>query len=167
MIIKGRRHPFPEKLCLSNNDGDFVKTGRFSREIVYGGGFLFPPIAVWLMYWLSRRLSVPRSLSLLAAVTAVTATKLIELVPYPRPVWDYLIGLKGSDDFLFFSRNFHPQLSFLLFAGMILTVIETMEMGGRKKNYYSRWISRSAVLYIFFSVGRQQRGCWRFCWFGK
>lgn len=95
--------------------------------------FFLPPITVWFLYKLSRRLGVGQGLSILTGVTTVTATKLIELVPYLRPTWDYLVGLKGSDDFLFFSRNFHPQFSFLLFLGMLLAIIDAMKIGDRKR----------------------------------
>ena len=64
-----------------------------------------------------------KKLSIVAAVVSIVATDVIALVPYPKPLWDFLVNLKGRDDFLFFSRNFHPQLSFLLFIGMILAII--------------------------------------------
>lgn len=113
--------------------------------------FLFPPMAVWLIYRLSRGLGVERPLALLTGTAAIIATKLIELVPYPRPVWDYMVNLKGSDDFLFFSRNFHPQLSFLLFGGMMLAVIAAIKTGGRKRIILAGVLIGAQFYTYFFS----------------
>lgn len=123
--------------------------------------FLFPPMAVWLIYRLSRGLGIGRPLALLTGAATVITTRLIELVPYPWPVWDYLVNLKGSDDFLFFSRNFHPQLSFLLFGGMLMTVNMAIKTGGQKRmalagvlvgaqfyTYFFSWTSTIATLII-------------------
>lgn len=135
--------------------------------------FLFPPMTVWLIYWLSCRLGVTRQWSLLTAAAAVTATKFIELFPYPRPLWDYVVRLKGSDDFLFFSRNFHPQLSFLLFAGMLAVVIEALHVGGWRRimvaggligaqfyTYFFNWTATTVMLGILL-VWHIWEGNWK------
>ena len=123
--------------------------------------FLFPPISMFLVYLLCRKLTVSKKLSIVAAVVSIVAADVIALVPYPKPLWDFLVNLKGRDDFLFFSRNFHPQLSFLLFIGMVLVIIEAMKVGGWKRNagagiligaqfytYFFSWTATVAMLAI-------------------
>lgn len=107
-------------------------TGSVERAFMVSD-FLFPSISVFLVYLFCRKLGESKKFSVVVAVAAVVATDVISLFPYPKPLWDFFVNLKGKDDFLFFSRNFHPQLSFLLFAGMMLAVIEAMEIGGRKR----------------------------------
>jgi hypothetical protein len=123
--------------------------------------FIFPPLAVWLIYRLSRGIGTGGPLAILTGAAAIITTKLIELTPYPQPLWDFLVNLKGSDDFLFFSRNFNPQLSFLLFGGMMLVVTEAIKNGGRKRiaiaggligaqfyTYFFSWTATLAMLMI-------------------
>ena len=135
--------------------------------------FLFPPMAFWLIYQLTKGLKVGRPLSLLTGAAAIITTRLIELVPYPWAVWDYLIRLRGNEDFLFFSRNFHPQLSFLLFGGMMLAVTAAMNTGGWKKvvvagalvgtqfyTYVFSWTAMVAMLALLavWQMGRKSWG---------
>lgn len=92
--------------------------------------FLFPPVALGLVYLLGKKLGLSGGLALLAALITVVAGDLISLMPYPKPTWEMLVDLKGKDDFLFFSRNFHPQLSFPLFILALLSLILALKSRG-------------------------------------
>lgn len=124
-------------------------TGSVERAFMVSD-FLFPPISVFLLYVLCRKLGVPKKFSAVAAAAAVVTTDVISLVPYPKPLWDFFVNLKGRDDFLFFSRSFHPQLSFPLFALALLVVIEALRSPRRSKTIIAGiWVGLQFYTYFF------------------
>lgn len=117
-----------------------VITGSVANGFIMAD-FIFPSLTFILAYLLGRKLNLSNYFSLATALVIVVCGDLISLVPYPKPTWDYLINLLRRDDFLFFSRNFNPQISFPLLLVTISMIIKAIE------NNNSKWCVLAGILF--------------------
>lgn len=95
-------------------------SGSIERSFLVAG-IIFPALTVGLIYWWLWKLTGQKILALTAGVTIVLFPEIVSLFPYFHKLWDLLFKLASTNDFLFFSRIYFPQLSFFFYmTGVVL-----------------------------------------------
>lgn len=86
--------------------------------------FIMPPIIFLILYLISK---VFIKDSFFAASTAFLTTILRDLIlvlPYPKATYEYIFAQANQQQFLHYSRAFHPQITFPLFALSLLLLFK-------------------------------------------
>lgn len=98
-------------------------TGSIEKAFI-AADFIFPPIIFFLFYVLTSFFIKNRGFALATAFLTVIARDFIAVIPYPHETFQYLTFAEGQNYLLYFSRAFHPQLTFILFLSAALLLIK-------------------------------------------
>src|SRR3989344_4781098 len=96
------------------------------------GDFIFPSIIFLLLYILAGLFIKHKLFAISAAFLTVIARDFIAVIPYPHETLQYLTFAEGQNYLLFFSRAFHPQLTFILFIAAVLLMIKLLKNPANK-----------------------------------
>lgn len=100
------------------------------------GDFIFPPIIFLLLYILASLFIKHKLFALTAAFLAVIARDFIAVIPYPHETFQYLSFAEGQNYLLYFSRAFHPQMTFIFFTIAVILLIKTLKMPTSKPTVF-------------------------------
>lgn len=106
-------------------------TGSIEKAFIVGD-FIFPPIIFLLLYKLSSFFIKHKLFAASTAFLTVVARDFIAVIPYPHETLQYLTFAEGQNYLLFFSRAFHPQLTFIFFILAILLTIKLLNNPSNK-----------------------------------
>ena len=101
-------------------------TGSIEQAFI-AGDFIFPPIIFLLLYKLSSLFINHKLFATSVAFLTVISRDFIAVIPYPHETFQYLTFAEGQNYLLFFSRAFHPQLTFIFFISAILLTIKLLK----------------------------------------
>ena len=119
--------PFLGETAPSLIFGVLVKlTGSIEKAFIVAD-FIFPPIIFLLLYKLSCLFIEHKLFAGSIAFLTVIARDFIAVIPYPHETLQYLTFAEGQNYLLFFSRAFHPQLTFILFIAAVLLMIKLLK----------------------------------------
>jgi len=96
------------------------------------GDFIFPPIIFLLLYILAGLFIKHKFFALSTAFLTVIARDFIAVFPYPHETFQYLTFAEGQNYLLYFSRSFHPQVTFICFVTAILLLIKLLKNPSNK-----------------------------------
>lgn len=123
-------------------------TGSMENAFI-AADFIFPPIIFLLFFLLTRRFVKNNLLASSIAFVAVVARDFIAVVPYPQQTFQYLTIAEGQDYLLYFSRAFHPQLTFIFFALAFMFFLNLVEKPNSKKFLVLSGISFGVLFYSY------------------
>lgn len=132
-------------------------TGSISTAFIVGD-FVSPPLTFLLLFWFTYQISKDFLVSLLPGLATLLAHELIAFVPYPSLI-DYYFAHFDYDQFLFFSRNFHPQISFPFFLLALIFFQRALTSGSKRaiivaglsfypSNSYNHWFHYWNLLFF-------------------
>lgn len=119
---KNKSSPYVGETFLAYVMALIVKTTGSMTNAFVAADAIFPPLAVLIVYILLYNWTKQPAISLAGSVVSLLFAKLAALVPYVQKVYQEIFILETHPDFLFFSRNFHPQLSFVFYIIAVLLV---------------------------------------------
>ncbi len=105
--------------------------------------FIFPPIIFVMLYFVARFFIKDRLFALSAAFLAVTLRDLIFVIPYPSAIFRYLTDANNQQQFLHYSRAFHPQVTFFFLIMSAFSLLQLVSNPNKKI---------AVVLGIFFGL---------------
>jgi len=106
-------------------------TGSIEKAFI-AGDFIFPPIIFVLLYLVARIYINNNFFALSAAFLTVIARDFIAVIPYPHETFQYLNFEEGQNYLLYFSRAFHPQLTFIFFSLAVLATVKMFQSPNKK-----------------------------------
>lgn len=89
--------------------------------------FIFPPIVFLLLLAITRIYIKNFLFAASVAFLIVIARDLIAVIPYPHSIYQYLTVAEQRNQFLYFSRAFHPQVTFVVFAIAFITLFNLLK----------------------------------------
>ena len=101
-------------------------TGSVENAFI-AADFIFPPIIFVLLYIITNIFIKNKLYSAAVAFLTVIARDFIAVIPYPHATFQYLTFTEGQNYLLYFSRAFHPQLTFILFIAAVLLMIKLLK----------------------------------------
>lgn len=101
-------------------------TGSIEKSFI-AADFIFPPIIFLLLYKLISLFINHKLFATSVAFFTVIARDFIAVIPYPHETLQYLTFAEGQNYVLFFSRAFHPQITFIFFVSAILLLIKLLK----------------------------------------
>lgn len=107
-------------------------TGSIESAFV-AGDFIFPPLVFLLLYIITNTFLRNRLYSSAVAFLVVIARDFIAVIPFPRETWQYLTFAEGQNYLLYFSRAFHPQLTFIFFGLSFIFLLKVLTNPSSKK----------------------------------
>ncbi|MDO8487477.1 MAG: hypothetical protein Q7S45_04235 [Candidatus Curtissbacteria bacterium] len=130
--------------------------------------FIFPPIIFVMLYLVARLFIKNHLFALSAAFLAVILRDLVFVIPYPHATFQYLTDAENQQQFLHYSRAFHPQVSFFFFIMSVFSLLKLVSNPNKKiavllgiffglqfYSYLFDWTYFSvffSVIFIFFLV---------------
>lgn len=106
-------------------------TGSLESSFV-AADFIFPPIIFVLLFKLTRIFIKNNLNSLSIAFIATVARDFIAVIPFPHETIQYLTAAENQNYLLYFSRAFHPQLTFIFLSLALITFLKMIEAPRRK-----------------------------------
>lgn len=94
---------------------------------------IFPALAVLVVYTLLYVWTRQSELSIVGSLISILFPRLVALLPYTQKMYKEIFVPETYPDFLFFSRNFHPQLSYVLYMMAVLLIWKAIS--GSKRFY--------------------------------
>lgn len=123
-------------------------TGSLAKSFIVSD-FIFPPVIFFGFFIFAKIFIKNNLLALSAAFTAVIARDLVAVIPYPWETLKYLTFAENQNYLLYFSRAFHPQISFVFFLGAVLMVFKTLEKPKSKTNLVTLGIFSGLTFYSY------------------
>lgn len=111
--------------------------------------FIFPPIIFLLLHIVAQFFIRNRLYALASAFVATVARDLIAVIPYPHETIQYLTVAEGQNYLLYFSRAFHPQLTFIFLTLGLIAVAKLAENPRTKKYIIASGITFGILFYSY------------------
>ncbi|MBI5357180.1 hypothetical protein HZB78_06250 [Candidatus Collierbacteria bacterium] len=162
----GRPTPFAGETGLAWVMAGLVKLTGSMENAFMAADFLFPAITFLLVYAIMISFAKEKIFGLAAGAIVVLWPEIIALIPYPAAILSSIKSAFNPRDFLFISRNFHPQLSLpaYLFAfwcllrpglatarpGLLRLVAAGLAIGFLFYTYIFNWTAFGLGLGLFF-----------------
>ena len=102
-------------------------TGSVEKAFI-AADFIFPPIIFLLFYILISFFIKHKLFAVSVAFLTVIARDFIAIIPYPHETFQYLTFAEGQNYLLYFSRAFHPQMTFIFFTIAVILLIKTLKV---------------------------------------
>ncbi|GEM_PF-5256705 len=112
------------------------------------GDFIFPPIIFLMFYFFIKSFAKNDIFSLSAAFFIVVSKDFIAVIPYPRAILNYLT-FSDTNYFLYFSRAFHPQLTFIFLFFAVLLLLSVLKDPANKLKILALGISFGVLFYSY------------------
>lgn len=122
-------------------------TGSIPNAFI-AGDFIFPPIIFLMFYFFIKSFVKNNVYSLATAFFAVVFRDFISVIPYPRAIFDYL-AFSNTNYFLFFSRAFHPQLTFIFLFSALLLLLSVLKDPTNKLKILAFGVSFGVLFYSY------------------
>ena len=123
----GRPSPFAGETGLAWVMAGLAKlTGSMEKAFMLAD-FVFPAMTFLLSYAIVRRLTKNKFVGMAASVVLVLWPELVALIPYPDAIFSSWKAAFDPRDFLFISRNFHPQLSLPVYLFAFLLLMKALQ----------------------------------------
>lgn len=119
------------------------------RNAFITADFIFPPIIFLMLYFVSRKLIENHFYAMAISFLAVIARDFIAVIPYPHETLQYLTVAENQNFFLYFSRAFHPQLTFIFFISSFLLSVEVVSRPNRKLSIILMGIISGILFYSY------------------
>lgn len=101
-------------------------TGSVGNAFI-AADFIFPPIVFLLLFLISKQYIKNTYFLIAISFLATISRDFISVIPYPKATVEYLLGQGNNNYFLYLSRAFHPQLTYIVLLGAILTTIKLVK----------------------------------------
>ncbi|MBI3342075.1 hypothetical protein HY024_03045 [Candidatus Curtissbacteria bacterium] len=121
--------------------------GSLERAFIVSD-FIFPPLIFLAFLQICRIFIKNKWLALSTAFVTITSRDFIAVIPYPDEIFKYLTVQENQNYLLYFSRSFHPQVSFLFLISAILLVFKVVQNPTKYK-----WIVLLGICFglVFYS----------------
>lgn len=118
--------------------------------------FLFPLLIFLVLYFLMLDITKDKLLSIVVGATILFVPEFFAAIPYPKALWKYFFNFRANQ-FLFFSRNFHPQLSFLIWFIALYFLYKALR-SDKKRFVFLAGLFLGLLFYTYLFY-------WTFTWF--
>src|SRR3989304_6533932 len=99
-------------------------TGSIDKAFI-AADFIFPPI-IFLLLLIIAKLFVRNNFFALSTVFLTSiARDFIAVIPFPHATYQYLTVAENQNYFLYLSRSFHPQLTYIFFLCALIFLIKS------------------------------------------
>lgn len=122
-------------------------TGSIENAFI-ASDYIFPPIIFFLLYIVTNKLIKNRLYAVAVAFLTTIARDLIAVIPFPHETFQYLTFVEGQNYLLYFSRAFHPQVTFIFFIISFISFLNLIKYPASRK-----YIIYSGILFgsLFYS----------------
>ncbi|MDP2649742.1 MAG: hypothetical protein Q8P10_02765 [bacterium] len=110
--------------------------------------FIFPPLIFLLLFIVCRILGVSHIWAVSSAIAATISRDFIAAIPYPLKTIQILTFSEGQNFPLYFSRAFHPQITFPLFSIFLISLLLQIK---NKNAKYTKIITGITLGGLFYS----------------
>lgn len=125
-----------------------ILTGSIENGFI-AGDFIFPPMIFLLLYLVTRMFIKNNLYSAAVAFIAVIARDFIAVIPYPHATIQYLSFAEGQNYLLYFSRAFHPQLTFVFFTLCFISFFKLIQFPSVKKYIFVSGVLLGLLFYSY------------------
>lgn len=111
--------------------------------------FIFPPIIFLLLLAIARIFIKNFFFAASIAFLTVIARDFITVIPYPHSIYQYLTVAEHRNQFLYFSRAFHPQVTFVVFAVAFITLFNLLKSPESIKMRFIHGVTFGLLFYSY------------------
>jgi len=123
-------------------------TGSIERAFIVSD-FIFPPVIFLMLYLLARNFIDNQFYALTTSFLTVIARDFIAVIPYPHATYQYLTVAENQNYFLYLSRAFHPQLTFIFFSLAVISMLKLVQNPFKKIYIIFLGISFGLLFYSY------------------
>lgn len=123
-------------------------TGSIAGAFI-AADFIFPPMIFSLLFILIKSFSGDKIFSTVVAFFTIISRDFVSVIPNPVAVVNYLNLSQNKNYFLYFSRAFHPQFTFLVLLLAILFLFNVLKNPRGKWNTFALGISFGLLFYSY------------------
>lgn len=123
-------------------------TGSVENAFI-AADFIFPPIIFVLLYIITNKFVKNKLYSAAVAFLTVIARDFIAVIPFPHETFQYLTFAEGQNYLLYFSRAFHPQLTFIFFSLSFIFLLKLINSSTSKKYILSLGLLSGILFYSY------------------
>lgn len=143
----GRSTPFAGETGLAWIMAGLAEiTGSIENAFILAD-FLFPAVIFLLVYTVVWLFTKDQVVSAACGAVLVIWPELLVLFPYPGALMSSVKSVLDPRDFLFISRNFHPQLSLPAYLGAFLLILLAI----KKHKFWLSVVAGIAVGFLFYT----------------
>lgn len=146
-------------------------TGSLESSFV-AADFIFPPVIFFLLFSLTRIFTKNNFYSMTTAFISTVARDFIAVIPFPHETIQYLTSAENQKYLLYFSRAFHPQLTFIFFCLAFIAFLKMLKSPETKYIiltgaifgllfycyifYWTYFAAFVALCFLYFTLTRQK-----------
>lgn len=123
-------------------------TGTVENAFI-AADFIFPPIILVLFFIVVRMFIDSKLYSASVAFLTVISRDFVAVVPFPHETLQYLTFAEGQNYLLYFSRAFHPQITFIIFVLCFISFINLIKSPTKKRYTLSSGILFGLLFYSY------------------
>lgn len=125
-----------------------VLTGSLEGAFI-AADFIFPPIIFLALYLFSKYFIKNNLFAVTTAFVAAISRDFISVIPYPSEIIKYLTVQENQNYLLYFSRAFHPQVSFIFLISAVLMTLKLVNNPKSTLNIILLGISFGLTFYSY------------------